>query len=72
MLEFAPTDFTQLLKPAIPTIPAWRTALEAAIHESLWMLDLADDWDGDALPVLCYMGIVPRIPFDCWQNAALN
>src|SRR5262245_20783577 len=46
--EAAPRTTASILIPhvLIPAIPAWRTALEAAIHDSWWIRDLADDWDG--------------------------
>jgi hypothetical protein len=61
--EAAPrtTASIQIPKLFIPAIPSWRTALESAIHESSWIHELSDDWDGQG---------APEIARATWERAA--
>jgi hypothetical protein len=44
------TQVVTVLNPGLGAIPSWRTALEKTIHDSTWIQDLADDWDGEGSP----------------------
>jgi hypothetical protein len=48
--ELDQTRPISVLIPAVPVIPAWRVALERAIHDSSWIASLGDDWDGEGSP----------------------